>query len=1037
MIASRIAIGDSLTPHSASTALRNSSKVIVYNRVHGNDVETIKYYDSVSAGATGIVASGEHSAMFSYGSDFSAIKGKYILRNGKYYKISSTSAVNKKSLSTEIRELDSAFPVRPATYDSTHNLALLAGIEISNGNIVTGNVIGENYDSSTNFEKFSGLFLKATAKYGSETFYFKIGKDAQYFSRSIYTSPPQARVVINFGSSWNEYLCGDVIELYAVQGSRPVPYVITEDTDPAYLIGKYTKYSSSSLRQITNVTVGTAYSSSQASSGITNCIGYYVSDENCSVTMEGQQVVYVPASTGIQYEYEDEDLIDLQATNGVGIIGEELTIDTLTATVRTESDDPRTIKYGTPVMWYNNNSLYGKYYFRGASRGGKYNYSLDCMSIIGLSETAKNYGGIFTGEPFSAVLDSIIGDSTQDYTVDSDVQNIKVFGWLPYDTVRNNLHRLLFAFNVSILRVESAPDRLRFAYLGADAITNIADDNIYMQGMSDYNKRPTYIEVTEHTFIIPYDRSNPVDLFDNTDNGVPADNQLVIFNSAPIYQVELSGDLSIVESGVNYAIVNGVGILRGVPYIHQTKIYGQSTGVPGAESIDSITDDGLITLYNSHNVMNRLLAYYDHSNIVKMDIRLNGEHCGNRYAFENTFDEQVESAVLAKMDINVTSFIKGSCEFIDGAGFTGAGDRISAVNTYTGTGSIEVNQAKKAHVVLIGGGEGGESGYAGADGEINSTSSGGSGGEGGDGGNPGKGGKIFAFDIELQPGTIYSYSAGSAGVGASGANSTHEKNNSAGTKGGDTTFSFGSTVYSSANGFPSETGFLEIVSNVRYAYPGQNHGVRGGAGGKGGDAFGGDTSVSFIPGDCSGENGESAGIYFGGRGGTGANFTGGQDSQHRYMDVPHERTSGSTSYLDTYHRFFGCGGGGGGAYGNQNPANGTIPSGVKTTTSWSGGGITNYVWAQTLLQGAGGNGATPAKPSAPAASMYGCGGDGGHGGGGGGGSGGVILENDKASTISFTYNLQLTPTLAARATGAKGGDGADGRGGCVIVYYFN
>ena len=67
------------------------------------------------------------------------------------------------------------------------------------------------------------------------------------------------------------------------------------------------------------------------------------------------------------------------------------------------------IPYGTPIWYYSNNALMGKFYMKRALRSGKFWVDITAVSAIGILDGQKHYGGIYTGQKFRDVAADIIG----------------------------------------------------------------------------------------------------------------------------------------------------------------------------------------------------------------------------------------------------------------------------------------------------------------------------------------------------------------------------------------------------------------------------------------------------------------------------------------------------------------------------------------------------------------------------------------------------------------------------------------------------
>lgn len=139
----------------------------------------------------------------------------------------------------------------------------------------------------------------------------------------------------------------------------------------------------------------------------------------------------------------NDGLVGITGTTAVDLIGQELSIDTLTASVKFEVIIPRVFKptdydgiltyewdtfmtygtadiaalpYGTPVFYFSDYRQIGKFYVMSVQRTGKDRYVLNCESFIGLLDKKPFYGGIYNEETFETLVRAIFsGDALTDY----------------------------------------------------------------------------------------------------------------------------------------------------------------------------------------------------------------------------------------------------------------------------------------------------------------------------------------------------------------------------------------------------------------------------------------------------------------------------------------------------------------------------------------------------------------------------------------------------------------------------------------------
>lgn len=671
-----------------------------------------------------------------------------------------------------------------------------------------------------------------------------------------------------------------------------------------------------------------------------------------------QRIVIGPGDTSPRDEFNTSDLRSINIITGVDIVGTELTVDQLVVKVSypysegsveiidliapsdydaTLSSDgyymatsrvlinPKSLTYGTMVRYYQNGKLKAKMYVKSVDRISKDIYKINTMSAIGLMETQKHYGNLYRGAKFIDVLTEIIGGAVE-FTVADDVKNLHIYGWLPYDTKRRNLHQLLFPSGVMCDKDENGD--LYFRFISNAESKQVPKNRIYYGGKVDYPAFASAVDVTEHSFFaLPTDQV--VTVYDNTDGSETADHTFIAFRDAPLHDLETTGTLVIEESGVNYAIVTGTGILTGKRYTHSTRIMRRVADNAGEqrENVATISDAYLVNVTNSDNVARRVLAYYNSRKIVTASIVEDGEKCGDLITGFDPYDEPI-SGFIASMSSNVSSIVKSECEIITDYVPTGQGSNYSKFVVLTGSGKWNIPQEvfeKEQPVIqatMIGAGEDGQNGENGT-GNTGDFVNVGFAGKGGKGGAAGKAGKVITMTIDCTGETSFDFSCGTGGAD--------------GTSGGNTSFG----PYSSASGVPSSYGVQNIFTGDIYAIPGMA-GVDGGDGGPDGSpvSFGGQTWRI-------GEKGADA------------------------KDNITNPQTGFTQFA------FGYGGYGGGAAVGSNGSDGGASIAIASDRG-------------AAIGGTGGRGAN-GRDGANGVS-YGSGGSGGHGGGGGGQGGDAVVS---------------------------------------------
>lgn len=632
--------------------------------------------------------------------------------------------------------------------------------------------------------------------------------------------------------------------------------------------------------------------------------------------------------------FENDSIESITEDTAVAIVGDELSVDQFTPAVRYRvflryvfspadyaqfitrnglimcchySYDIRKLPYATPVTFYSNGKIRGKYYSETVDRLGRDQYGLNAISAIGLMDKQRSVGGIYSGQLFSEVLQDILGSDYQ-YTISDDVAAVPVYGWLPFSTRRQNLHQLIMAYGVNIIRSDTGD--MLFTFLRDSGAEDIPESEVFYGGSMRYNDPASRVEVTEHAYhYIPTVETKT--LFDNSTTDAVHAATVTFEDPIMTDTLETTGGLKIHSAGVNYAVISGVGVLTGKPYTHTTKIVSADNPDAINENVRRVEDATLVSLQNSENVLARLSQYYFNVDIVENDIVLNGERCGKRYNVLNGFYEET-TGFISKMSASISSIIRARCEFIQNYTPVGAGA------TYTNcvilpedAGSWEIpasvfqKEIPKIRVVLIGNGYSGEDGEDGETGKPGDGNRGGDGGKGGAGGKGGVGGKIYSETYKP---------SGDATTLFYGRDLK-----------GNSYIKGGLLNITSADGVSTPTGFLEVFGGKVFALPGTD-GLSGSDGGKGGyynpngTGATGDNGVDFVAdgqiwygGICEGNYqitipGSGNPAYIGGGGGGGAAY-GGNGSNTGYHGTGGNGADGAAAELTT--PLYGNGGNGG------------------------------------------------------------------------------------------------------------------------------
>ena len=345
----------------------------------------------------------------------------------------------------------------------------------------------------------------------------------------------------------------------------------------------------------------------------------------------------------------DGVLLEGSFYNETSLLEDELSIDTMKIRVRSinTSYPLHNFIYGSQVTFYKDDALYGKYYLVSVERQTKNEYILNVQSSIGLLDDTMHYGGIYSGEYASTIIKDIIGEKIA-YTEHNIFSKIKVYGWLPVATRRENLKQLLFAVGGC---VKKKGGDVYFTTLTVDAPKAIPESKVYDTGKITYDSPASRIEVVEHQFS-KVDSAPSEEVYSGeiigssfiTPKGYSVSDAALVTWDKPYHSLTFSNcTLLNNEKGVNYAVVSSSGsaTISGKPYIHSKMIVSRDKeNYNGKEKVAKVENATLVTLANSNSVAEKVMAYYDSPCTLSGAIVMDGEKPLDNITMPNQFEEE-------------------------------------------------------------------------------------------------------------------------------------------------------------------------------------------------------------------------------------------------------------------------------------------------------------------------------------------------------------------------------------------------------------
>lgn len=714
-------------------------------------------------------------------------------------------------------------------------------------------------------------------------------------------------------------------------------------------------------------------------------------------------------------KYRDEmlfenDRIDLDTPGTMGeykeLRADALEADTLDITVLSESGTIRYFDKNEKVEFFRSGSRVGTYHLQSVTRVGPKLYTLSALSAVGLLIVRPHRGSIYTGQTVAEVVAEICGDIP--ILIETVYRNIKLYGWLPIASARDNLRQVLFAIGAWLHTDENGTLRVQKLWDGTASVidfNSVDSRNIHVK----YLDPVSAVAVTEHQYIAG---TEDVTLFEGT-----AQQGDVIEFDEPAHTLAAEG-FTVLESGVNYAVLSaGTGKLTGKSYVHNRRVVTRTVTEGAAEHVEEIADATLVSLVNSSAVAQRMAAYYACREQLTVDVNPAAEHAGHVVSLWNEWDKQQTLACIASRETKISGLLKSRTSAL--VGFLPpqpeSSEYFDERVILTGSGVWTVPEGVTSYTrVLIGGGRGGSSGHRGESPAVRTPKSwtekfdalrryvgldNGVSLEGGKGGEPGEagdGGKVLVETVtDAVPGAKVSYACGKGGYGGA-----FSQGNDAGAPGTATTMG-GAT---SDTGSSSEAGYTDAITGEVFAAKGKS-----GIAGSPGNGYTWDGGkYTYQPSPLITVDGVT---YSAGKD---KEEVEGEDGRGRYNTAPY-------GYVGYSWRGGYGGGAAAGSNGNDGLANGSGDAYIGSSSA--------FATVTAARGGAGADATPPAKES-----RYGCGGTSGHGGGGAGSNGVAEAHQTSSENISVSQ-ASLTARDTQPAPGGRGSDGGEAGDGCIIIYY--
>ncbi len=334
---------------------------------------------------------------------------------------------------------------------------------------------------------------------------------------------------------------------------------------------------------------------------------------------------------GIYRDFFADELLTTSCFQEVNAISENISINTLNFTVRTETDIPFDFQKKQKLALYFNGHRIGNFYLKNGARKNRTDYQMDSHDAIGVLEGNEFAGGIYVGQTAGEVIGQIFDGEDFSYLLDEALSNIPLYGYIPYTTKREALVQIAFAIGAVVdtsnydgVIIYSQQTELSGAFTQSDAFEGLT---------LEHSDVVTGIRLSVHS----YQQSEETEeLYKDMLNGTAE----VMF-SEPHYALAVEGG-DIIRSGDNYAVIRGTGgavTLNGKKYTHlTTSLLKENPTIVFNKNVRDVSKATLVHAGNAQEVLERVYGYYQRAENVRGDVLLSNKMLGQVVEVDTVYD---------------------------------------------------------------------------------------------------------------------------------------------------------------------------------------------------------------------------------------------------------------------------------------------------------------------------------------------------------------------------------------------------------------
>ena len=309
---------------------------------------------------------------------------------------------------------------------------------------------------------------------------------------------------------------------------------------------------------------------------------------------------------GLRAEFAADELRSAKIIQEIDPISTSVPINPFDFTIDSKKNVEFSFQTKQPIEVIFNGETKATTFVKSSKRKSKTIWDIKSEDYIGLMDSIYFKGGIYTNKNALELLEEIFTVAKVPYNILGEFEGVALTGYIPYTTCREALMQVLFAMGA--VADTSNSDKVNIFALSEDISQEIPRRRI-MQGQNfEDETRVTAVELMVHA----YSEINETLIAYEAEKSGTGTNIFVSFTE-PLHDLTIMSG-SIIESGVNYAIINANSgcKLTGNKYEHITVIHRKENPLVLPTDVENIVAIEKATLISSNNVDSILNMCYNY-----------------------------------------------------------------------------------------------------------------------------------------------------------------------------------------------------------------------------------------------------------------------------------------------------------------------------------------------------------------------------------------------------------------------------------------